>query len=271
MKTRVSKKRSFHLLLSLLAAIASTNLLKPSESFAQNTMPSQLTLRNGSQPSESLIKVLLDWKEIQGQLVTISDVNISCFNDICLLIAGGGKGIRVQSNQFNRDVREQILRCSFFGCPVTITGVISSYVNSPILEPQNITFLEGTQYNSASSQTSIPSNKIEEIADGKYLYAHLQGDPDVLEIEGGSYRGFVDMPGKVGIGYGFGPWQPISKSALKFVRKGVIYNPNTPKTPYWCSKEAPGWQPLRTVKNSRLFCTSEGLTSIMPDNFKGMF
>lgn len=231
MKTRVSKKRSFHLLLSLLAAIACTHLLKPTESFAQTTIPSKLTLRNGSQPSESLIKVLLDWKELEGQRVTISDVNISCFNDICLLIAGGGKGIRVQSNQFNRNIREQILRCSFFGCPVTITGVISSYVNSPILEPQNITFLEGTQYNSASSQTSIPSNKI---ADGIYLNGTESGEAtEVVFVKGDKYHtdGSYEIRAR--------PWKPISESGIKYVARGIIYYPNT-ANPYYCTKEATG-------------------------------
>jgi hypothetical protein len=115
------------------------------------------------------------------------------------------------------------------------------------------------------------TQSIEKIADGKYLYAHFQGEPDFLEIKGGKYRGLVLIPGKVGIeSVGLGPWQPISKSALKFVRKGVIYNPMTPKTPYWCSQEASGWQPL-SRKNPILYCTSKGLTSVMPENFRGMF
>jgi hypothetical protein len=268
MKTRVIKIRSLHLLSSLLVAIAWTHLLKPVESFAQTTMPSKLTLRNGSQPSDSLIKALLDWKELEGQRVTISDVNLSCLNDICMLV-GGGQGIRIQSIQLKRDVREQILRCSVFGCPVIITGVISNNGRNPILEPQNITFLEGTQYNSTTSQTSKPSSKI---ADGEYRYAFFRGEFIPIEVKGGQYRGFAIIPGKpAGIeSEGFGPWKPISKSGLRFVRKGVIYNPSTPKTPYWCSREASGWQPF-SREYPRLFCTSAGLTSIMPATFKGMF
>jgi hypothetical protein len=103
MKTRVIKVRSPHLLSSLLVAIACTHLLKPVKSFAQTTMPSKLTLRNGSQPSDSLIKVLLDWKELEGQRVTISDVNLFCLNNICMLVAGG-QGIRIQSSQLKRDL-----------------------------------------------------------------------------------------------------------------------------------------------------------------------
>lgn len=266
MKTRVMKIRSFHLLSSLLVAVACAHLLKPIESFAQTTMPSKLTLRNGSQPSDSLIKALLDWKELEGQRVTISDVNLSCLNDICLLVAGG-QGIRVQSSQLQRDVREQILRCSVFGCPVTITGVISKYGRNPVLEPQNITFLEGTQDKPAVSQSTRPSRKI---PDGEYFVFYYVGDSDYIEIKGGVYRGWVRIPGgPLGpSGLELGPWKPISQSGLSFVRKGVIYNPSTPETPYWCSQDAPGWRPLvRNFKDPRLFCTSNGLTSL-PDNFK---
>jgi hypothetical protein len=158
--------------------------------------------------------------------------------------------------------------------------LLSTYNGMPIkkiLNPPNeriSTFVDSNGKKHTIKYLRVPlsqTRSIEKIADGKYLYAHFQGEPDFLEIKGGKYRGLVDMPGKVGIGFGLGPWQPISKSALKFVRIGVIYNPNTPKTPYWCSEEAPGWQPLRTVKKYILFCTSEGLTSVMPENFRGMF
>lgn len=249
MKTRVSKKRSFHLLLSLLAVIACTHLLKPIESFAQTTTPSKLTLRNGSQPSESLIKALLDWKELEGQRVTITDVNISCFNDTCLLVAGG-KGIRVQSNQFNRDVREQILRCSAFGCPVTITGVISKYGSNPILEPQNITFLEGTQYNSASSQTSIPNK----IADGIYVNGSESGEAtEVVFVEGDKYHTGGSYENRAI------SWKPISESGIKYVARGIIYYPNT-ANPYYCTKEVTGFNIYRpSVRRQPIgTCSADG-------------
>ena len=108
---------------------------------------------------------------------------------------------------------------------------------------------------------------IEKISDGQYLLAYYQGESDLLEIKGGNYRGLVRIPGKPAgpESLGLGPWQPISKSALGFVRKGVIFNPSTPRTPYWCSQDAPGWQPqARGFKNHILYCTSEGLTSINP-------
>ena len=88
---------------------------------------------------------------------------------------------------------------------------------------------------------------IQKISDGKYLYAHF-----VLD------------------GFELSPWKPISTSGLRFVRNGVIYNPMTPKTPYWCSQGAPGWQPF-SREYPILFCTSNGLTSVKPANFKGMF
>jgi hypothetical protein len=113
---------------------------------------------------------------------------------------------------------------------------------------------------------------IEKIADGTYLYAHFRGEPDFLEIKGGDYRGLVRIPGRpVWLdGMELGPWKPISQSGLRFVRKGVIFNSSTPKTPYWCSQNAPGWQPF-SRRYPILFCTADGLTSVMPDNFKGMF
>jgi hypothetical protein len=116
------------------------------------------------------------------------------------------------------------------------------------------------------------TTSIEKIANGKYLYAHFQGEPDYLEVKAGKYRGWVPIPGKpAGLdGFELSPWKPISKSGLRFVRKGVIYNSSTPKTPYWCSREASGWQPF-SREYPKLFCTSDGLTSIIPANFKGMF
>ena len=113
---------------------------------------------------------------------------------------------------------------------------------------------------------------IQKIPDGEYRYAFFQGDFIPIEIKRGQYRGFVRIPGKPAgpEGEGFGPWKPISKSGFRYVRKGVIYNPSTPKTPYWCSREASGWQPF-SREYPRLFCTSAGLTSIMPATFKGMF
>jgi len=113
---------------------------------------------------------------------------------------------------------------------------------------------------------------IQKISDGKYLYAHFQGEPDYLEVKGGNYRGWVPIPGKLLVldGFELSPWKPISKSGLRFVRNGVIYNPMTPKTPYWCSQGAPGWQPF-SREYPILFCTSNGLTSAKPANFKGMF
>jgi hypothetical protein len=228
MKTRVIKKRSFHLLSSLLVAIACTHMLKPVESFAQTTMPSKLTLRNGSQPSDSLIKALLDWKELEGQRVTISDVNLSCLNDICLLIAGG-QGIRIQSSQLQRDVREQILRCSVFGCPVTITGVIGKYGRNPILEPQNITFLEGTQDKPAISQSTIFSKKI---PDGIYMNGSVSGEAtEVVFVEAGKYHtdGSYEIRARA--------WKPISESGIKYVAPGIIFYPKT-ANPYYCTKEA---------------------------------
>ena len=116
------------------------------------------------------------------------------------------------------------------------------------------------------------SPSIQKIPDGDYRYAFFQGEFIPIEIKGGQYRGFVTIPGKpAGIeSEGFGPWKPISHSGLKSVRKGVIYNPSTPKTPYWCSQNAPGWQPF-SRRYPILFCTADGLTSVMPDNFKGMF
>lgn len=110
---------------------------------------------------------------------------------------------------------------------------------------------------------------IQKIPDGEYRYAFFLGEFVPIEIKGGQYREFVPTAGP--LGEGFGPWKPISQSKLRFVRNGVIYNPSTPRTPYWCSEDAPGWQPLGFRNIYRLFCTSEGLTSIMPDNFKGMF
>jgi len=230
MKTRVIKKRSFHLLSSLLVAIACAHLLKPVVSFAQTPMPSKLTLRNGSQPSDSLIKALLDWKELEGQRVTISDVNLSCLNDICLLIAGG-QSIRIQSSQLQRDVREQILRCSVFGCPVTITGVIGKYGRNPILEPQNITFLEGKQYNSSTSQTSRSSKKI---PDGDYINGFVSAEAtEVVVVEGDKYHtdGSYEIRAKA--------WKPISESGIKYVAPGIIFYPKT-ANPYYCTKEAAG-------------------------------
>jgi len=163
------------------------------------------------------------------------------------------------------------------------SGIRPTYNGMPIkkiLNPPNeriSTFVDSNDRKHTIKYLFSPPSQaqsIEKIADGKYLYAHFQGEPDFLEIEGEKYRGLVHIPGKpVGLeNIELSPWQPISKSALKFVRKGVIYNPSTPKTPYWCSQEASGWQPhIRGFENPILYCTSEGLTSIMPENFRGMF
>jgi hypothetical protein len=120
-------------------------------------------------------------------------------------------------------------------------------------------------------QTSQAAS-IQKISDGKYLYAHFRGEPDYLEVKGGNYRGLVRIPGRPVVldGFEIGPWKPISQSGLRSVRKGVIFNSSTPKTPYWCSQNAPGWQPF-SRRYPILFCSADGLTSVMPDNFKGMF
>lgn len=112
---------------------------------------------------------------------------------------------------------------------------------------------------------------IEKIADGYYRYAEFNGEPDFIEVKEGKYRGLVLIPGKVGIeSVSLSAWQSISKSDLKFVRIGVIYNSSTPKTPYWCSKEAPEWQPL-SRKTPIIYCTSKGWTSLKPETLRVIF
>ena len=142
-------KKISHYFLSIFVAIGSVSLA-PSHISAQ---PSETTFRNAMQPSSSLLKVLSDWRQLQGQTVTVSNVNAFCINNVCAL-TGGGQNLLMRDNQIERELKERLLKCSTFGCPVTASGVVDKFGNNPILVPQTITFLDGTNY---TVEKSVPS------------------------------------------------------------------------------------------------------------------
>lgn len=185
-----------------------------------------------------------------------------------LLLAVGGSG----SCTYYRTNSGKIHKVARFGRYFGYNGKpIKRLLSLPNIRDSIFIDSEGGKHTIEHLSAPLSQTRsIEKIPDGKYLYAYFNGEPDFLEIKAEKYRGLVLIPGKVGIeSVTLSPWQAISESTLKFVGNGVIYNPNTPKTPYWCSQKASGWQPL-SRKAPVLYCTSEGWTSTMPENFRGM-
>lgn len=154
MKIRPIQKRSPHLLLSILVAIGSISLM-PNTANAQLTPPSELALRNAAEQSESLAKVLTSWTQMQGQSITVSNVNARCIGQVCFVFAGG-QTLFVSIDEISKDTRDRLIQCNMFGCPTTVTGNLSVFGEKPLLLTRSMIFADETQYISQSPQSASP-------------------------------------------------------------------------------------------------------------------
>jgi hypothetical protein len=245
-------KRNPNLLLSIFVVIGCISLI-PATIAAQPLppQPSGIALRNAAQQSESLAKVLASWTQLQGQSITISNVNALCLGQVCFASAGG-QTLLIDS-EIDLNARERLLKCTLFGCPATIKGIISSVGDKPLLLTSSITFVDETQYNSQPPETARSSNQI---ADGKYsVWQGYSGF--FIEVKGDQYRHFYGDDLERG---NISNWKPVSE--LQAVRDGVIYYKNQ----YLCSDKAPKLDEAPNPRRARqgFFCVSEGITFKRP-------
>ena len=146
-------KRTPNWLLSFFVAIGCISLI-PNTANAQVTPPSELALRNAAQPSESLAKVLTSWTQMQGQSITVSNVNARCIGQVCFVFAGG-QTLFVNIDEISKDTRDRLIQCNMFGCPTTVTGNLSVLGEKPLLLTRSMIFVDETQFISQSPQSTF--------------------------------------------------------------------------------------------------------------------
>jgi hypothetical protein len=146
--------------LALAIALGMTSAINIHPVQAQLPRMSEAVRRNGFQASESMINLLTDWQNLQGQNFTVSNVNVYCLNLSCIAIAGG-QYVALKTEQIDREVLKRILACAPVGCAANVSGTVERLGNTPILTYPNVVFTEGNQPLVSSSKTpAIATNKI---------------------------------------------------------------------------------------------------------------